>query len=952
MSESTRATVAEPQAKTEAPRSETKKSEERSQSTGFEAQILHRQKTIGNRAVQRLIKSGSLHVPLKAPSPAARKSPQPVADISLGVIDRQAAEVNSPTALTSGPPEFQVPPATGPAAPASPASQKQEIRSTQSAGPTRIDRHWYNISIPFTDYEFDPSIEGVKTAAGLVKDAAVSAFDWIVDKIKGLVSDAWDWLTKEWDKLKNLIASAMNAVESALGKIVSFFLSPLSALADAIMSLDSQAVDKAWKVLSGIVSSVSNGFKATIDAVLSPIKAVWSLIGESVGSTIDAISSLFHKLPGVLQKIAKPFVDKITALWKTVNDWWTENFNKLKSWAESAVDKVFSFVRRILSFGINVVVQSILQFGQLVRFLKDFYNNPQKYIAILVQKSVKAFDGVENKFAGLIHQYFGSSSKAQTAGASATRVQRQPEAAAPAEAKTSATWSEIGDGVWEMMKKKWNEFKSNPLSIITGLLMDMFLPIVGNIKDIIKLFQDIKKIVTGPMSAGSLEELWTSILQILDIPILIYQTVVSILMRTLMLPLIVATFVPHPLVKAIAAAVGEALLAAFVESEVLNIGHKLVLLRTGATVKSQKEEAYNRVADSLIAMAMTAVIVIIILILNFIANVMKGIYNFVKGKVMRVEAPAVEGRGSGEGKGKGEDIKPADTKGEGLPSEDGKRKIKIDQNGKCEVCASPCDDIRKRYGPVIGPGDETKIKAIEDNGALSDAQKEVELRPIEQELADRFRQRLLGNPKVADAAQANRLLTNAKVTDGAQLERMLANAKVADATQLERMLGNAKVADAGQLERLLGHATVTDAAQVERLLASPRVADATQLERMLAHLNDATDLERFLANGNPIWEGTTGPAPAEATAAADYAAANGGAAQPGYAGNRAYGNNGLTTNDMILPRKDGIGNPITYKEYDIHPRTPGVNRGAERVVIGSDGRRYYTSDHYRSFTQF
>src|SRR6185503_16741701 len=173
--------------------------------------------------------------------------------------------------------------------------------------------------------------------------------------------------------------------------------------------------------------------------------------------------------------------------------------------------------------------------------------------------------------------------------------------ATPAEAKRSASWSEIGNGVLEMMGKKWREFKSNPLSIITGLLLDLVLPIVGNVKDIIQLFKDIKKIVTGPLSAGSLEELWTSLLQILDIPILIYHTVVSILMRTLMLPLIVATFIPHPLVKGIAAAVGYALLGAFVQAEGLNLAQKLLLLKTGVTTKAQKEEAYNRIADSLIA---------------------------------------------------------------------------------------------------------------------------------------------------------------------------------------------------------------------------------------------------------------------------------------------------------------------------------------------------------------
>ena len=53
---------------------------------------------------------------------------------------------------------------------------------------------------------------------------------------------------------------------------------------------------------------------------------------------------------------------------------------------------------------------------------------------------------------------------------------------------------------------------------------------------------------------------------------------------------------------------------------------------------------------------------------------------------------------------------------------------------------------------------------------------------------------------------------------------------------------------------------------------------------------------------------------------------------------------------QVLPRQDAVGNPIIYKEYDINPYQRGVNRGAERIVIGSDGRAYYTSDHYSTFT--
>jgi guanyl-specific ribonuclease Sa len=73
---------------------------------------------------------------------------------------------------------------------------------------------------------------------------------------------------------------------------------------------------------------------------------------------------------------------------------------------------------------------------------------------------------------------------------------------------------------------------------------------------------------------------------------------------------------------------------------------------------------------------------------------------------------------------------------------------------------------------------------------------------------------------------------------------------------------------------------------------------------------------------------------------------NTGVAPPGYKGGRIFQNR-----ELKLPSQDAQGNSITYKEYDINPYQKGVNRGAERIVSGSDGSAYYTSDHYGSFTQ-
>lgn len=82
----------------------------------------------------------------------------------------------------------------------------------------------------------------------------------------------------------------------------------------------------------------------------------------------------------------------------------------------------------------------------------------------------------------------------------------------------------------------------------------------------------------------------------------------------------------------------------------------------------------------------------------------------------------------------------------------------------------------------------------------------------------------------------------------------------------------------------------------------------------------------------------------------EYATKNNGAARSGYKGGGSFPNDGRG-GGQVLPKADSNGNPINYKEYDVNPYQKGVNRGSERVVIGSDSKAYYTNDHYKTFTQ-
>lgn len=67
-------------------------------------------------------------------------------------------------------------------------------------------------------------------------------------------------------------------------------------------------------------------------------------------------------------------------------------------------------------------------------------------------------------------------------------------------------------------------------------------------------------------------------------------------------------------------------------------------------------------------------------------------------------------------------------------------------------------------------------------------------------------------------------------------------------------------------------------------------------------------------------------------------------APPGYVGSRSFGNF-----EGRLPETDSAGKRIYYQEWDVNPHHKGINRGAERLITGSDSSAWYTPNHYESF---
>ncbi|MEZ0486975.1 ribonuclease domain-containing protein [Fibrella aquatica] len=89
----------------------------------------------------------------------------------------------------------------------------------------------------------------------------------------------------------------------------------------------------------------------------------------------------------------------------------------------------------------------------------------------------------------------------------------------------------------------------------------------------------------------------------------------------------------------------------------------------------------------------------------------------------------------------------------------------------------------------------------------------------------------------------------------------------------------------------------------------------------------------------------TGQIPQKVYDVLAYARANK-RAMDGYVGGRRFGNF-----ENHLPRSDTDGKPIQYQEWDVNPKVRGRNRGTQRLVTGSDGRAWFTNDHYNTFVE-
>lgn len=573
-------------------------------------------------------------------------------------------------------------------------------------GAPDIQAAWYNFHIPFTDYEFDPSISGVKTAAGLAKDAVVDtavwakdrvvgAFEWVFDKIKGLVTSGIDWLNAKFGEIKEFATSSFDTVRTRLGELIGSISSPVDLLTQAFTSMNVGLLKAAWNGLKTGVRIVWTGIRATIETVLGIGSGLWKAASGFVTGLFDTIGGIidswpFRQLPGFMQRAARSLYEELRGLWVTVRDYLSDLLRRLKTFVQGILDSIEQFAEKVANYGIQKVIDTVRAIGEAWDFVKKVAADPEGYIRPILDKvagkieseaPAKAVDLGEEK----LREHF----RPDPASPDRVIVQRQPGGTKPA--RSTATFAEVWAGFKDAISKAWSGLDIRKM--LWESVVNMFWP-PATIRAIGHEFSELWN-TDWANAAGSLfvpraiwkdfggfwHDLWSNILVLLDFPLALWRRLNNVLMLLLGYVTIILVIVgavaggvlgaaaggagaiPGALAGAaagleVSAAIGEGMLVSYFLAEGTTVVKAFVDLLTARQTQTEKNRDYVQIAASLIGMGIAAVIVALLWILS---AMIAAVVRFIKGgKAGPAPPPAPAGKKGGAATDPGATPKPGE----------------------------------------------------------------------------------------------------------------------------------------------------------------------------------------------------------------------------------------------------------------------------------------------------
>ena len=526
-----------------------------------------------------------------------------------------------------------------------------------------IQRSWYNFSIPFTNYEFDPSIEGVKTAAGVVKNKVVNGAEWIFDKINGLVNDGKEWLLEKWDTIKEFGKTCFNDIKNGFGNLLSFITNPLSTFVSALSLMNADILGGTWDLIKTGSNALWFGINSVVNGVMKTGQGIWNTVSGFINGIFNSISGMFNNvafdlLPNWIKEEARNLLKGLQTLWNEVSIFWTELWQRLTTVIQEILTGVRSFIDNILNYGIGAVINMVRNLKEVYDYMMKVFADPKGTIQpLLDQLASKLNAEVPSKTKELGTQMANQNYLGGGPQSSNGNIQRAP--IKNSKERETATLTEVGDGLIYYIAQAWNGLDLKKM--LWDTVVNMFWP-PATIKAIYNQFSQLwnddwkttleslyvpRNFLEHPI--GCLHDIWSNLLILLDFPLALWRTlnnVVGLLMGYISIIIILAEailggiaavevgVVPGILAGAAAglatvATLGEALMASYLAAESSTVIVVLLRLFTAKQTCEKRQTDILTSVASFLTMAVALVLQILMALLaelvNLIASVLKAV---------------------------------------------------------------------------------------------------------------------------------------------------------------------------------------------------------------------------------------------------------------------------------------------------------------------------------------